>query len=120
MRYIPSPTTTGGRPIKALTKMMMSDLPRKAVVANNAPSGIASNAAKKTAVFFAALLAIPLGALLATTAFRGKSLIIILVNALMGLPPVVVGLGIYLMLSRSGPFGVFGLLYTPTAMAVGV
>lgn len=71
-----------------------------------------------SAVFFAALVAIPLGALLATTGFRGKSLIIILVNALMGLPPVVVGLGIYLLLSRSGPFGVFGLLYTPTAMII--
>lgn len=71
-----------------------------------------------SAVFFAALIGIPLGSLLATINFRGKSAVIIMVNALMGLPPVVVGLMIYLLLSRSGPFGVFGLLYTPTAMII--
>ena len=71
-----------------------------------------------SAVFFAALIAIPLGAVLATTSFRGKGLVVIIVNALMGLPPVAIGLGIYLLLSRSGPLGVFGLLYTPTAMII--
>lgn len=71
-----------------------------------------------SAVIFASLIAIPLGALLATKRFWGREALIIFINALMGLPPVVVGLGIYLLLSRSGPFGVFGLLYTPTAMII--
>jgi len=71
-----------------------------------------------SAVFFASLIALPLGGLLATTRFYGRNAVIILINALMGLPPVVVGLGLYLLLSRSGPFGVFGLLYTPAAMII--
>ena len=71
-----------------------------------------------SAVFFAGIIAIPLGSLLATTSFPGKTVVIIIINALMGLPPVVVGLGIYLLLSRSGPLGVFGLLYTPAAMII--
>ncbi len=69
-----------------------------------------------SAVAIAAIIAMPLGGLLATTQFPGRGAIIILINALMGLPPVVVGLVIYLLLSRSGPLGVFGLLYSPTAM----
>jgi tungstate transport system permease protein len=71
-----------------------------------------------TAVFFAALIGIPLGALLAIKKFWGRPVLIILVNALMGLPPVVVGLCVYLMLSKSGPLGILGLLYTPTAMII--
>ena len=71
-----------------------------------------------TAVFFAALVGIPLGALLAIKKFWGRPVLIVLVNALMGLPPVVVGLCVYLMLSKSGPLGVLGLLYTPTAMII--
>lgn len=71
-----------------------------------------------TAVFFAALLGLPLGALLALKKFPGRGIAVVFLNALMGLPPVVVGLAIYLMLSRAGPFGVFGLLYTPSAMIV--
>ncbi|MEK9861453.1 MAG: ABC transporter permease [Alphaproteobacteria bacterium] len=71
-----------------------------------------------SAVFFAALIGLLLGGLLASTRFPGRSLVIVLINALMGLPPVVVGLMIYLLLSRSGPLGVFGLLYTPTAMII--
>ena len=71
-----------------------------------------------TAVFFAALIGIPLGALLAIKKFWGRPVLIVLVNALMGLPPVVVGLCVYLMLSKSGPLGVLGLLYTPTAMII--
>lgn len=71
-----------------------------------------------TAVFFAALLGLPLGALLALKKFPGRGIAVVFLNALMGLPPVVVGLAIYLMLSRAGPFGVFGLLYTPAAMIV--
>ncbi|NRB35508.1 MAG: ABC transporter permease [Rhodobacteraceae bacterium] len=70
------------------------------------------------AVVFAALIGLPLGAALAVGRFPGRRALIILVNALMGLPPVVVGLLVYLALSRSGPFGVLGLLYTPTAMII--
>ena len=70
------------------------------------------------AVFFAALVGIPLGALLAIKKFWGRPVLIVLVNALMGLPPVVVGLCVYLMLSKSGPLGILGLLYTPTAMII--
>ena len=68
------------------------------------------------AVAIATVIGLPLGAALALYRFRGRGGVIILVNALMGLPPVVVGLLVYLMLSRSGPFGVFGLLFTPGAM----
>ena len=71
-----------------------------------------------SAVILASLIGIPLGGFLATTRFKGRSLVIVLINALMGLPPVVVGLMIYLLLSRSGPLGVFGLLYTPSAMII--
>jgi len=71
-----------------------------------------------SAVFFAALVGIPLGALIALTQFRGREIVIVVLNALMGLPPVVVGLVIYLWLSRSGPLGAFGWLFTPQAMIV--
>lgn len=70
------------------------------------------------AVLLAAAVGLPLGAGLATTRFPGRSAITTLVNALMGLPPVVVGLAIYLLLSRSGPLGELNLLFTPTAMVV--
>jgi len=60
----------------------------------------------------------PLGGLLAISRFRGRHTLIVLVNALLGLPPVVVGLAIYLLLSRSGPFGFAGLLFTPGAMVL--
>jgi tungstate transport system permease protein len=69
-----------------------------------------------TAVVIAALVGLPLGALLALARFPGRSVVVVLVNALMGLPPVVAGLVIYLLLSRSGPLGGLGLLFTPTAM----
>lgn len=71
-----------------------------------------------SAVVIAACVGIPLGALVAMFNFPGKRLLEVVLNALMGLPPVVVGLAVYLMLSRSGPLGVFGLLYTPSAMIV--
>lgn len=70
------------------------------------------------AVLIASAIGMPLGAVLAVSRFRGRRAIIVLINALMGLPPVVVGLVVYLSLSRSGPFGVLGLLYTPTAMII--
>ena len=71
-----------------------------------------------SAVAIATLIGMPLGAAVAVLKFPGRSVVEITLNALMGLPPVVVGLLVYLMLSRSGPLGVFGLLYTPTAMII--
>lgn len=71
-----------------------------------------------TAVAIAAAIGLPLGAVLAVTRFRGRQSSIVVLNALMGLPPVVVGVIIYLILSRSGPLGVFGLLFTPWAMII--
>jgi tungstate transport system permease protein len=71
-----------------------------------------------SAVAIACLIGMPLGALLAVARFPGRGALTVLVNALMGLPPVVVGLLVYLMLSRAGPLGVLGLLYTPAAMIV--
>ncbi|MGR3757002.1 MAG: ABC transporter permease [Tranquillimonas sp.] len=69
-----------------------------------------------TATLVACLLGVPLGALVAVARFPGRGAVLVLINALMGLPPVVVGLLVYLNLSRSGPLGFLGLLYTPTAM----
>lgn len=69
-----------------------------------------------TAVLLACLIGLPLGALLALTRFPGRSGVIVTINALMGLPPVVAGLAVYLLLSRSGPLGAWQLLFTPTAM----
>src|SRR5689334_24482745 len=66
-----------------------------------------------SAVLFAALIGIPLGAFLALTRFRGREAVIVVLNAMMGLPPVVVGLAIFLLLSRSGPLGFWGVLFTP-------
>ncbi|MBF9032039.1 ABC transporter permease subunit [Rhodobacterales bacterium HKCCE3408] len=71
-----------------------------------------------TAVALAAMIGVPLGAALAVLRFPGRGALVLLVNALMGLPPVVVGLFVYLCLSATGPFGVFGLLYTPGAMII--
>lgn len=71
-----------------------------------------------SAVAVASLIALPLGAWLAVSRFRYRRGVIALLNALMGLPPVVVGLIVYILFSRSGPFGVFGLLFTPTAMII--
>jgi tungstate transport system permease protein len=69
-----------------------------------------------TAVFFAVLIGFPVGAAIAIFRFPGRRVLVVVVNAFMGLPPVVVGLVVYLLLSRAGPFGVFGLLFTPAAM----
>jgi tungstate transport system permease protein len=71
-----------------------------------------------SAVFFATLLALPLGAAVAVTRFPGRRALIVLLNALMGLPPVVVGLVVYLLLSRAGPLGPLGILFTPPAMVI--
>src|SRR3954468_11822041 len=71
-----------------------------------------------TAACLAALVGLPLGAFIAVLRFRGRPTLVVLPNALMGLPPVVVGLLVYLMLSRAGPLGPLGLLFTPTAMVI--
>jgi len=71
-----------------------------------------------TAVLLATLIGVPAGAALALTRFRGREAVIVVLNAAMGLPPVVVGLAVFLLLSRSGPLGSFGLLFTPTAMVI--
>ena len=71
-----------------------------------------------SAVLFAALIGVPFGALMALTRFPGREGAIVVLNAMMGLPPVVIGLAIFLLLSRSGPLGSFGLLFTPQAMVI--
>jgi tungstate transport system permease protein len=71
-----------------------------------------------SAVVLAALISLPLGAALAVWRFPGQALLGITLNALMGLPPVVVGLALYMLLSRAGPLGELGLLFTPTAMVI--
>jgi tungstate transport system permease protein len=71
-----------------------------------------------SSVALATVIGLPLGAWLALTRFPGREPLIVVLNALMGLPPVVVGLAVYLLLSRSGPLGSWGLLFTPLAMIV--
>jgi tungstate transport system permease protein len=71
-----------------------------------------------TASICAFLVGAPLGTALAVYRFRGRGALIVVANALLGLPPVVVGLAVYLLLSRSGPLGSFGILFTPTAMVI--
>jgi tungstate transport system permease protein len=71
-----------------------------------------------SAVALACLIGLPLGAVVAITSFSGRQVVIAILNAFMGLPAVVVGLVIYLVLSRSGPLGRFGLLFTPIAMVI--
>jgi len=70
------------------------------------------------AVGLAALVGLPVGAMVALLRFPGREATIVALNALMGLPPVVVGLAVYLLLSRSGPLGSWGLLFTPKAMVI--
>jgi tungstate transport system permease protein len=71
-----------------------------------------------TAVAVATAIGLPLGAALAIRRFAGRQVLLVTLNALMGLPPVVVGLVVYLLLSRAGPLGELGLLFTPTAMVI--
>jgi tungstate transport system permease protein len=77
-----------------------------------------SLAVSLSAVVLAALIGMPLGALLALTRFPLRSALVVMFNAMMGLPPVVVGLAVYLLLSRSGPLGSLGILFTPSAMVI--
>ncbi len=71
-----------------------------------------------SAVLVASIIGLPLGAVLAVSRFPGRRAVIVVTNALMGLPPVVVGLLVYLVLSRAGPLGELGLLFTPQAMVI--
>jgi tungstate transport system permease protein len=71
-----------------------------------------------SAVLAAALIGVPLGAAIALSSFRGRDAVIVLLNAMMGLPPVVIGLLVYLALSRAGPLGARGILFTPQAMVI--
>ena len=71
-----------------------------------------------TAVVIATLIGLPIGAMTALFRFPGRKVLVVFLNVLMGLPPVVVGLVVYLLLSRSGPLGALGLLFTPTAMVI--
>jgi tungstate transport system permease protein len=71
-----------------------------------------------SAVLFATLIGVPIGAFLALIRFPGREAVIVALNAMMGLPPVVLGLAIFLLLSRSGPLGSWGLLFTPSAMVI--
>jgi tungstate transport system permease protein len=71
-----------------------------------------------SATLLAGVVALPLGALVALTRFPGRGLVVVALNALMGLPPVVVGLVVFLALSRSGPLGFLGILFSPSAMIV--
>jgi tungstate transport system permease protein len=71
-----------------------------------------------TAIVFSSLIGLPLGAAIAVGRFPGRQALIVALNALMGLPPVVVGLLVYLLLSRAGPLGELGILFTPAAMVV--
>ena len=77
-----------------------------------------SLAVSLSAVAFATLIGLPVGAAVALLRFPGREAAIVTLNALMGLPPVVVGLAVYLLLSRSGPLGSWGLLFTPQAMVI--
>ncbi len=71
-----------------------------------------------SAVAIATILGLPLGAAIAVGRFPGRQTVVVVLNSLMGLPPVVVGLVVYLLLSRAGPLGPFGLLFTPLAMVI--
>src|SRR5712691_13390373 len=101
---------------------MSDELSAWQLILNGDPTLLAivrlSLAVSLSAVALAALAGMPLGALLALTRFPGRSVLVVLLNALMGLPPVVVGLSVYLLLSRSGPLGAMGILFTPTAMII--
>ncbi|MEQ9039041.1 MAG: ABC transporter permease [Silicimonas sp.] len=95
----------------ALTLVLSGDADLFEIVALSLRVSLAATA-------FACLIGLPIGALVAVSRFRGRNAVLIVMNALMGLPPVVVGLLVYIHLSRAGPLGFLGLLYTPTAMII--
>jgi len=93
-----------------------------AMMANADPQLLAivrlSLAVSLSSTLCSAMIGLPLGAAIAVSRFRGRSALIAVLNAAMGLPPVVVGLAVYLLLSRAGPLGSLGLLFTPSAMVI--
>jgi tungstate transport system permease protein len=99
------------QPVVALDLVLYADANLLAIVR-------LSLAVTLSATVFAALVGMPLGAVCALVRFPGREALIVVLNALMGLPPVVVGLSVFLLLSRSGPLGGLGLLFTPTAMVI--
>jgi tungstate transport system permease protein len=102
---------TGEGDVSALHLVLTGDPVLMAIVALSLEVSL-------SAVFFSALIGVPIGAFIALNRFPGREASIVFLNALMGLPPVVVGLAIYLLLSRSGPLGEWGLLFTPQAMVI--
>jgi len=96
---------------KAFTLMAGFDAELRGIV-------VLSLAVSLSASACAFVIGAPLGTALAVYRFRGSGALIVIANALLGLPPVVVGLAVYLLLSRSGPLGTFGILFTPSAMVV--
>jgi tungstate transport system permease protein len=103
-------------------KIMRSDVSALQLVLSADPAVIEivwlSLAVSLSAVLCAAVIGLPLGAVIALTRYPGREASIVFLNALMGLPPVVAGLAVYLLLSRSGPLGSWGLLFTPKAMVI--
>ena len=97
--------------VSALTLLLTADPTLIAIVR-------LSLVVSSSAVFFAAVIGVPLGALIALTRFSGRQGVIVVLNALMGLPSVAVGLVVFLMLSRSGPLSSLNLLFTPQAMII--
>jgi tungstate transport system permease protein len=104
-------TTVGEAAAQALTLVTTGDPKLVAIV-------LLSLRVSLAAAVFGAFIGLPLGAWIAVTEFRGRRAVIVILNALMGLPSVVVGLVVYLLLSRAGPLGSWGLLFTPTAMVI--
>jgi tungstate transport system permease protein len=105
------PIAMAAEPASALQLVLSGDAALYAIVR-------LSLAVSLSATLLATLLGAPLGALIALSRFPGRQVVTVALNALMGLPPVIAGLAIYLLLSRSGPLGSFGLLFTPQAMVI--
>ena len=103
--------TVGEAAAQALTLVTTGDPKLVAIVLLSLRVSLAAAA-------FGALIGLPFGAVVAVNEFRGKRAVIVTLNALMGLPSVVVGLCVYLLLSRAGPLGSWGILFTPTAMII--
>lgn len=95
--------------VDAFSRLMSGDAELLAIIALSLQVSVG-------ATLIAAALGLPLGASIAVTRFPGRQTIIVILNALMGLPPVVIGLLVYLLLSRAGPLGNLGILFTPAAM----
>lgn len=104
-------STFGDAASQALHLVLGGDPKLMAIVALSLRVGL-------TAVVIACVIGLPLGAAIAVSRFPGRRAVIVLLNALLGLPPVVAGLVVYLALSRAGPLGALGLLFTPSAMVV--